>query len=125
MAHGHTTYNFAKFVSLYCWACRIYQYKIMGATLCPFLSPRVLASESRTPLTCQSRQPIFSPDSARIQPRFGTPKIKLKLAHKVGRGMPNPQCESFGGTPSRLTYRGQQRSRGSNLHSTLWLTQWS
>ena len=51
---------------------------------------------------------------ARIQPRFGTLQIKLKLAHNVGRDMPNSQSESFGGTPSRLTYRGQQRSRGSN-----------
>ena len=28
--------------------------------------------------------------------------MKLKLAHNVGRDMPNPQSESFGGTPSRF-----------------------
>ena len=36
-------------------------------------------------------QDIFSPDSARTQPRFGIPQMKLKLAHNVGRDMPNPQ----------------------------------
>ena len=64
----------------------------------------------------------FSPASAQIQLGFETPQSKLKLAHNVGRDMPNPQSESFGDTPSRLTYIGQKRSRGSNLNSTLWLT---
>ena len=53
------------------------------------------------------------PYSARIQPRFKTLQIKLKLVHNVCRDMPNPQSKSFSGTPSRQPFDLQRSAKGT------------
>ena len=58
-----------------------------------------------------------SPYSALVQPIFGTPPTKPKLASNNHHSASNPWPKSFAGTPSRLISRGQGRSRYRNSHS--------
>ena len=56
----------------------------------------------------------------RIRPISETPQIELKLTPRVGHHTGSPPLEAFGVNTNGLTYRGQQRSGGQNLHSGLW-----